>query len=74
MNIQYMNFKIFLWILSFFSFLNLTSCSEEREQFSADSIIKLEEYIQNREDFSYQLEDSLRIDKASISYEIRVKI
>ena len=69
-----MKFKIFLLILSFFYFLNLTSCSEEREQFPVNSFNKLEEYIQNREDFSYQLEDSLRIDKASISYEIRVKI
>jgi len=65
-NIQLMKFKIFFWILSFLTIYNLTSCSEKKEQLNANSINVLQEYIQNRKDFSYQLEDSLRIDKATL--------
>ena len=61
-----MNFKMFLLILSFLSIFNLTSCSEKKEQLNANSINVLQEYIQNRKDFSYKLEDSLRIDKATL--------
>ena len=61
-----MNFKIFFWILSFLTIYNLTSCSEKKEHLNVNPINVLQEYVQNRKDFSYQLEDSLRIDKATL--------
>ena len=59
-----MNSKIIFWLLSLVIIFNLSSCTEKTKYLPNTSIKKLQDYIQDREDFSYKLEDSLRVDSA----------
>lgn len=61
-----MNSKIFFWLLSLVIILTLSSCSQKTKELPNTSINKLQDYIKDREDFSYKLEDSFSINGATL--------
>jgi len=61
-----MNSQIIFWLLSLLITFNLSSCKEKTKHLPKNSSNKLQDYIRDRKNFSYKLEDSIRIDRAII--------
>jgi hypothetical protein len=61
-----MNSNYLILYILLLGLLNFTACSEKVEQAQSTPIDQLIAYTQDRKDFSYQLDDSLAVEGATL--------